>query len=205
MSKALAAFQGSEQRNLLQEYEDAVLRGVDPSGASAQAHFRQQLQRALPALVSDVTKFLTTRPTTMATPGGSLMQMLPDNVAMTKDQVKLATTIIAKMLPSYVPENFDGTKVDQMPSVVKVSINQVGPDVDLAKAPGTPVTAGQAIARKTSLITISRAGVQIEAGTGRSVETGMSAAEVVTKIMSPPETAGVVIDGVSREVPNVSE
>lgn len=191
MSKALAAFQGSAQRNLLQEYEDAVLKGVDPSGPSAQAYFRQQLQRALPTLVSDVTKFMQARPTTQVTPGGSLVQIIDDSVAMTKDQVKIATTIISKMLPSYVPENFDGTKAEQMPSVVKVSINQVGPDVDLAKAPGSPVTAGQAIARKTSLITISKAGVQIEAGTGRTINT--------------QNQNGIVIDAVSKEVETADE
>lgn len=139
----------------LREIDEAELKASPPQGfLGNQAVFRDQFYRNLPAYQERIHKFLMAQPQTVITPNGTLTQILPDDVAMTKGQADLMKVVMSKVLPTMAPLTQAGDDQAQG-DTVNITINTVGGPLDLSKVPGVEGIADQARARQVGKLTFN--------------------------------------------------
>lgn len=132
------------------------------------SRFRDTVFAKLPDLAARLVKFLEASPTYHYTTAGQPILILPDDVALTKDQLKMLQSVLDKFVPQQKPMDLDGKQVQQVRKV-SIHVNTVGQAPDYATLPGgSDGIANQGAAKPITTITFDKPGAppRVEKETG---------------------------------------
>lgn len=99
------------------------------------SQFRDDLMKAMPGLSARLVKFLEAEPTYVYNNQGTPKLVMPDDAALTDQQISILTKVLDKFLPKQKPMDLDG---QQKSTTRKVSIHvhTVGDTPDYKNIPG---------------------------------------------------------------------
>lgn len=147
-----------ERRDLTQSVS------LETTPAKRAARFRNDVLDMLPELTGRVTDYISAPLETHRLKNGGVQRVVREQDDMTSEQLAVAKMLINKLVPSVLPVQHDSGKPPKPDAPVKITISQVGPDVD-QRADG--VVAGRAnkigkvvIQRKDTAVEVNGVGTQ---------------------------------------------
>lgn len=150
---------GKKQQMLLDRTENLDIEGKLPVFLSNAAMFKDIMAAGLPPLAKKIQTFLQATPVRAETRNGPV-NILPAEVDMTPDQVKMALKLTDKFIPAQLPMDMAGQQQQANQTKIEVGITQVGTTPDYGTLPGevNGIPSGATVPQQNTTVTFRTVG-----------------------------------------------
>ncbi|NDD54211.1 hypothetical protein EBZ39_10110 [bacterium] len=157
---ALHSFKTAKrQQEVMHKLENLDVEGKLPVFLSNAAMFKDIMAAGLPPLAQKIQTFLMATPVREQTKNGPV-NILPANVDMTPDQVKMAIKLTDKFIPAQLPMDMAGQQLQAGQTKIEVGITQVGSTPDYGSLPGevNGIPSGATVPQQNTTVTFRTVG-----------------------------------------------